>query len=255
MGIFQSIHLVALGFLPIFIGRKLNHLKHTAMKITYYGHSCLGIEVNGKYILVDPFISGNPQASHLDIQSIPADYILLTHAHYDHILDTETIAKRTGAKLISNHEIVTYFGNKGLEGHGMNQGGSWDFDFGRLKVVSAIHSSSFPDGTYGGNPIGFVLTSESKSIYLAGDTALTMDMKLIPMFFKLDLAILPIGGNFTMDVDEAVVAAEFVECDKIMGIHYDSFPPIAVDHELAIEKFNAKGKDLILISVGESFEI
>lgn len=225
------------------------------MKITYYGHSCLGIEVNGKHLLVDPFISGNPQASSIDLQSIPADYILLTHAHYDHILDTEAIAKRTGAKLISNHEIVTYFGNKGLEGHGMNQGGSWDFDFGRLKVVTAIHSSSFPDGTYGGNPIGFILTSAGQSIYLAGDTALTMDMKLIPLFFKLDLAILPIGGNFTMDVDEAVVAAEFIECDKIMGIHYDSFPPIAVNHDEAKEKFKAKGKDLILISVGESLKI
>lgn len=225
------------------------------MKITYYGHSCLGIEVNGKHLLVDPFISGNPQASSIDLQSIPADYILLTHAHYDHILDTEAIAKRTGAKLISNHEIVTYFGNKGLEGHGMNQGGSWDFDFGRLKVVTAIHSSSFPDGTYGGNPIGFILSSAGQSIYLGGDTALTMDMKLIPLFFKLDLAILPIGGNFTMDVDEAVVAAEFIECDKIMGIHYDSFPPIAVNHDEAKEKFKAKGKDLILISVGESLKI
>ncbi|PKP17338.1 MAG: metal-dependent hydrolase, partial [Bacteroidetes bacterium HGW-Bacteroidetes-23] len=204
------------------------------MKITFYGHSSLGIEVNGKHILVDPFISGNPKASHIDIHSLKADFILLTHAHQDHILDVEAIAKRTNAVIVSNWEIATYYGNKGFQNHPMNHGGSWDFEFGKVKYVNAIHSSSFPDGTYGGNPGGFVIEGEHKNIYISGDTALTMDMKLIPLRTKLDLAILPIGSNFTMDVEDAITAAEFVECDKVLGVHYDTFGYIEINHEEAI---------------------
>lgn len=225
------------------------------MKITYYGHSCLGIEAGGKHLLIDPFISGNPKAEHINPDSIPADYILLTHAHYDHVLDVERIVERTGASLISNHEIITYYTNKGLEGHGMNHGGSWDFEFGRLKAVPAIHSSSFGDGTYGGNPMGFVLEADGKTIYIAGDTSLTMDMKLIPMFFKLDLAILPVGGNFTMDVKEAVVAAEFLDCKKILGIHFDTMDIISIDHEAAKKSFSAQDAELTLLQPGESIDI
>lgn len=226
------------------------------MKITYYGHASLGLEINGKHILVDPFISGNPKAANIDISTLKADYIFLTHAHYDHVLDVEAIVDRTKAKIISNHEIVTYYSNhKKYEGHGMNPGGSWDFDFGRVKVVTAIHSSSFPDGTYGGNPVGFVIQSEGKTIYIAGDTALTWDMKLIPLFFKLDLAILPIGGNFTMDVQEAVVASEFIECDHILGDHYDTAEPITINHEKAIQAFKDKGKKLTLLAIGESISL
>lgn len=225
------------------------------MKVTFYGHASLGIEISGKHILIDPFISGNPHASGIDVNSLPADYILLTHAHFDHVLDVEAIAKRTKAKIISNHEIATYYQNKGFEAHGMNHGGSLNFDFGKLKAVSAIHSSSFPDFTYGGNPMGYVLSGEGKCIYISGDTALTMDMKLIPMFNKLDLAILPIGSNFTMDVDEAVVAAQFVECNRILGVHYDTFPLIEVKHEEAKRKFADKGKELFLLNIGESIEV
>src|SRR3546814_15726934 len=126
------------------------------MKITSYGHSCLGIAVNGIHLLIDPFITGNPKASHIDINTLEADFILLTHAHYDHLLDFETIVRRTGALLTSNHEIVTYYGNKDIKGHAMNKGGSHAFDFGTLNLVSADHSSSFPDGTYGGNPVGSI---------------------------------------------------------------------------------------------------
>src|SRR5690554_1411798 len=161
------------------------------MKITFYGHASLGIEVNDVHILIDPFISANEKASHIDIHSLKADYILLTHAHQDHILDVEAIAKRTDAVIVSNFEIVTYFQNKGFEGHPMNLGGSWDFEFGNVKYVNAIHTSSFPDGSYGGQPGGFVIEGERKNIYIAGDTALTMDMKLFPMQIILDLAILP----------------------------------------------------------------
>ncbi|MDP2161221.1 MAG: metal-dependent hydrolase, partial [Flavobacterium sp.] len=177
------------------------------MKITFYGHSALGIEVKGKHLLIDPFISGNPKASHIDVNAIQADYILLTHAHQDHILDVEAIAKRTNAVIVSNWEIATYYGNKGFQNHPMNLGGSWQFDFGTVKYVNAIHSSSFPDGTYGGNPGGFVIEGEHKNIYISGDTALTYDMKLIPLRTKLDLAIFPIGNNFTMDVEDAIIAS------------------------------------------------
>ncbi|MCO5259787.1 MAG: metal-dependent hydrolase [Crocinitomicaceae bacterium] len=226
------------------------------MKITYYGHSSFELEINGKHLLVDPFISPNPKSASIDINTLKADYILLTHAHYDHIMDVDALVERTKAKIISNHEVVTYFNtNKGYEGHAMNQGGSWDFDFGRVKVVSAIHSSSFPDGTYGGNPVGFIISAEGKSIYISGDTALTMDMKLIPLFFKLDAALLPIGGNFTMDIDEAVVAADFIECDKIIGMHYDTAPYIEINHDAAKAKFSSKGKELVLLEIGDSINV
>ena len=225
------------------------------MKITFYGHASLGIEVGGKHILVDPFISGNPNATHIDIDTLKADYILITHAHQDHILDVESIAKRTNAIIVSNWEIATFYGNKGLQYHPMNHGGVWKFDFGKLKYVNAIHSSSFPDGSYGGNSGGFVLEGEHKNIYISGDTALTMDMKLIPMRTKLDLAIFPVGDNFTMGIDDAITASDFVECDKIFGCHYDTFGFITINHDDAKKKFFDAGKDLMLLEIGESIEL
>jgi L-ascorbate metabolism protein UlaG (beta-lactamase superfamily) len=225
------------------------------MKITFYGHASLGIEVGGKHILVDPFISANPNASHININEFKADYILLTHAHGDHILDVEYIAARTNAVIVSNYEIATHYGEKGFLSHPMNHGGSWNFDFGKVKYVNAIHSSSFPDGKNGGNPGGFIIEGEHKNIYIAGDTALTMDMKLIPMRTKLDLAILPVGSNFTMDVEDAIIASDFVECDKILGVHYDTFGYIEINHDEAIRKFFDKGKDLMLLEIGESIEL
>jgi L-ascorbate metabolism protein UlaG (beta-lactamase superfamily) len=225
------------------------------MKITFYGHASLGITIADIHIIVDPFISANPKASHIDINSLEADYILITHAHQDHILDVEAIAKRTNAVIVSNAEIATYYGKKGFQSHPMNHGGSWNFEFGNLKYVNAIHSSSFPDGTYRGNPGGFVIEGERKNIYIAGDTALTMDMKLIPMRTKLDLAILPIGNNFTMDIEDAIIASDFVECDKILGYHYDTFGYIEINKEKAIKKFFDKGKDLMLLNIGDGIEL
>jgi L-ascorbate metabolism protein UlaG (beta-lactamase superfamily) len=225
------------------------------MKITFYGHASLGITIADIHIIVDPFISANPKASHIDINSLEADYILITHAHQDHILDVEAIAKRTNAVIVSNAEIATYYGKKGFQSHPMNHGGSCNFEFGNLKYVNAIHSSSFPDGTYGGNPGGFVIEGERKNIYIAGDTALTMDMKLIPMRTKLDLAILPIGNNFTMDIEDAIIASDFVECDKILGYHYDTFGYIEINKEKAIKKFFDKGKDLMLLNIGDGIEL
>jgi L-ascorbate metabolism protein UlaG (beta-lactamase superfamily) len=143
----------------------------------------------------------------------------------------------------------------GLNGHPMNHGGSWEFDFGTVKYVNAIHTSSFPDGTYGGQPGGFIIKGEHKTIYIAGDTALTYDMKLIPLQFKLDLAILPIGDNFTMGVEDALIASDFLECDKILGYHFDTFGYIEIDHQKAIQTFFEKDKDLMLLKIGESLTL
>lgn len=225
------------------------------MKITFYGHASLGIEVNDVNILVDPFITPNPKASSIDIDSLEADYILITHAHQDHIVDVEAIAKRTGAVIISNFEIVSHYEKLGIEGHPMNHGGKWDFEFGSVKYVNAIHTSSFPDGSYGGQPGGFVIEGEHKNIYIAGDTALTYDMKLIPLQTKLDLAILPIGDNFTMGIDDAILASDFIECDKVLGYHFDTFGYIEIDHETAKRKFFEKDKDLMLLEIGEFIEL
>lgn len=228
------------------------------MKITYYGHACLGIQVGDINIVVDPFITGNPldSAKAIDVDAIKANYILITHAHGDHLADTERIADNNpDVVIVSNAEIATHYGNKGYQSHPMNHGGSWQFEFGKVKYVPAIHSSSFPDGSYGGQPGGFVIESKNKNIYIAGDTSLTMDMKLIPMFTNLDLAILPIGSNFTMDIDEAVVASDFVACDKVLGYHFDTFGYIEIDHEDAKRKFFEKGKDLMLLNIGESIDL
>ncbi len=224
------------------------------MKITYLGHASLAIEVAGKNILVDPFISGNELAKNIDIDSLKADYILVTHAHEDHILDVESIAKRTGAKVVSNFEIVNHFGKLDIDGHPMNHGGTWQFDFGKVTYTNAIHSSSFPDGSYGGQPGGFILETKEGNIYIAGDTALTMDMKTIPMQTKLDLAILPVGDNFTMGIESAVIASDFVACDKVLAYHYDTFGYIEIDHTKAKEAFKNKGKELVMLEIGGFME-
>ncbi|WP_432671861.1 metal-dependent hydrolase [Flavobacterium sp. SM2513] len=225
------------------------------MKITFYGHASLGIEVGGKNIIVDPYISPNPKAAHIDLNALKADYIFLTHAHGDHIADVETLAKNTNATIVSNAEIAGCYADKGFKTHPMNHGGSWNFDFGKVKFVQAIHSSSFPDGSYGGNPGGFVIEGEHKNIYIAGDTALTFDMQLIPLRTSLDLAILPIGNNFTMDVEDAIIASDFVECDKILGYHFDTFGFIEINHQEAVKKFFDAGKDLMLLDIGTSIEL
>lgn len=225
------------------------------MKITYYGHSCFCAHIHQKAVLFDPFITPNELAKAVDVKSVPADYILVSHGHQDHIADVADIARRTGALLVSNYEITTWFAQQGIEKtHGMNHGGAWRFDFGRVKYVNAIHSSSFPDGTYAGNPGGFVVESSEGNFYFSGDTALTMDMKLIGESTRLNFAVLCIGDNFTMGVEDAIQAASFVRCDNILGVHYDTFPPIKIDHEQAVAKFAAAGKKLHLLRPGESRE-
>ncbi|MCR9285760.1 MAG: metal-dependent hydrolase [Bacteroidetes bacterium] len=226
------------------------------MKVTYYGQSSFILEMNGKSLVFDPFISPNPKAASIDVNSLKADYVLLSHGHADHVADAETIAKNNGAKVISNYEIVSWYGEKEVTGHPLNHGGKWKFDFGTVKYVNAIHSSVLPDGTYGGNPGGFVIWDEGKCFYFAGDTALTWDMKLIPMTCpKLDFAILPIGDNFTMGYEDAAIAAEFIDCDKIVACHYDTFGYIEINHDAAKKAFEAKGKELILLDIGQSIDL
>lgn len=226
------------------------------MKLTYYGHSCFAVEAGGKHILFDPFITPNELAKGINIDEIKADYILISHGHEDHIADAVQIAKRTGAKVVSNYEVINWIQSQGIHNtHPMNIGGHWFFDFGKVKCMNAVHSSSLPDGSYGGNPMGFLVETETGNFYYSGDTALTYDMKLIGDYKNMDFALLPIGNNFTMGIDNAIIAAEFIRCDKIIGLHYDTFDLIKIDHEEAKEKFSRAGKHLYLIPVGGSLEI
>lgn len=223
------------------------------MKITYYGHSCFNLEVGGKHLLFDPFISPNELANKINVDEVSADYILISHGHQDHIGDAVQIALRTGAKVISNYEIIQWISGHGITNvHPMNIGGHWMFEFGKVKCVTAVHSSSLPDGSYGGNPMGFLLETKEGNVYYAGDTALTMDMKLIGDYKNINVAFLPIGNNFTMGIDNAIIAAEFINCEKIIGMHYDTFGYIKIDHQEAIQKFNVAGKELTLIPIGDS---
>jgi len=225
------------------------------MKLTYYGHSSVQLEVKGKKLLFDPFITPNELAKHIDISTIKPDYILISHGHGDHVADLETIQKASGAKVICIAEIAHWLGTKGITNtHGMNIGGGFDFDFGRVKMVYALHSSSMPDGSYGGVPAGFVITGGDKKIYFAGDTALTYDMKLLADE-NLDWAILPIGDNYTMNVDDAIKSTGLINCKNVVGVHYDTFPVIRIDKELAKEKFSTAGINIQLPAIGETIDL
>jgi len=226
------------------------------MKITNFGHACWLVEVAGKKLLFDPFISPNELAANIDVDSIEADYILITHGHEDHVADVERIAKRTGAKLVSNFEIINWFAAKGIEnGHPMNIGGKWNFDFGTLTYFTAQHSSVMPDGASGGNPGSFLIETSEGNFYHAGDTGLMMDMQLIPKLMKLDFALLPIGDNFTMGINEAIIASDFIECNNIVAMHYDTFGYIVVDKAKAKSAFENKGKKLTFVELGETITI
>ncbi len=223
------------------------------MNITYFGHSCFGIEVNGKHLLFDPFISPNELAKDINVDTVKANYILISHGHIDHIADLISIAKRTGAQVICNWEIHVWLNSKDVKNtHPMNIGGKWKFDFGNVKCVNAAHSSSLPDGTYGGNPMGFIVETGNENFYYAGDTALTYDMKLIGDYRTIDFAFLPIGDNFTMGVENAILACEFIKCNKVIGMHYDTFGYIKIDKNQAIKKFAYSGNELILFEIGEN---
>lgn len=226
------------------------------IEITYYGHSTFLVKVGDKTIIFDPFISPNEKASKIDVSSLRADYVLISHGHEDHVADAEAITKASDAMLVSNYEVAVWFSEKGIEKyHPMNHGGSKKFDFGKVKYVNAIHSSTLPDGASGGNPGGFVIQHEKGCFYYAGDTALTYDMKLIGEEFKVDFAFMPIGDNFTMGIEDAIKAADFVGTDKIIGMHYDTFPYIEIDLEHAKKAAAKAGKELILLNIGDSIKL
>ncbi len=227
------------------------------MKLTYYGQSCFLVDVQGKKILFDPFITGNPLAADISADSIEADYIFVSHGHGDHVGDLVSIAKRTQATVVAAAEIADWLTEK----HGitkalaMNHGGFINFDFGKARGVNAVHSSALPDGSNGGNPMGFVFKTEEGDFYFAGDTALNMDMQLIPLWANLEFAVLPIGGHFTMDVEDALHATNFIKCNKVVGVHYDTFGYIKIDKEKAQSDFKAADKTLLLPAIGETIEL
>ena len=227
---------------------------YNSMNVTFFGHACFLVELENARLLFDPYITPNEAAAHIDVESIDADYVLLTHGHADHVADAEAILKRTGATLISNFEVVTWFENKGIEKtHGMNHGGTYRFPFGTVKYVNAIHSSSMPDGSYGGNPGGFVIVTPDAQFYASGDTALTQDMKLLGEFHSLDWAALCIGDNFTMGAADAARCAQWVGVNRVLGLHYDTFPPIQIDRDEARRHFRAVDIHLLLPEIGEKF--
>ncbi|MFL5728066.1 MAG: metal-dependent hydrolase [Cytophagaceae bacterium] len=226
------------------------------MEVTYYGHSCFLVDIGGFRVLFDPYITPNPKASNIDINTIEADYILLSHGHFDHITDAESIAKRTGATILANYEIVTWLGKKGLENTvAMNIGGKVIMDFAIVKMVNAVHSSQLPDGSYGGAAAGFIIETGQGTFYYSGDTALHMDMKLIADMNKIDFAFMSIGDTLTMDIRDAVVAAGFINTKKIIGMHFDTWPNLEIDHEQAGLWASSRMVELYLPEIGETIKM
>jgi L-ascorbate metabolism protein UlaG (beta-lactamase superfamily) len=223
------------------------------MNITYFGHSCFQVNISGTKILFDPFIKPNPLARNIDIQTIQPNYILISHGHADHVADVAEIAKNSSAKLVAMWEVISWFEKQGIQnGHPMNLGGSFKTDFGKITMTQALHSSSMPDGSYGGNPAGFVVHAENRSFYYAGDTALFGDMTLIGKQYKPEFAFLPIGDNFTMDYISALEAAKLLNVKKVIGMHYDTFDAIRIDKDEALGYFKTNGVELILMKIGET---
>lgn len=225
------------------------------MELTYYGHACFSVKFGNTTVLFDPFISPNPLAKDIDIKSITADYIFVSHGHEDHVADLMSLAQQTQATVVSNFEIITWLSKQGYEKvHPMNFG-TRTFDFGTVHFVPAAHSSALPDGSYGGNPGGFIFKTSEGSFYYTGDTSLTAEFVMIPYYGLLNAAIMPVGGNFTMNVDEALIATDIIKCDNVVGIHYDTFGYIVIDKEQSIKQFAQANKSLRLPNIGETIEL
>jgi L-ascorbate metabolism protein UlaG (beta-lactamase superfamily) len=224
------------------------------MNTTYYGHSCFEIEYADKSMLFDPFIRPNPLASHIEVEHLNPDFILLSHGHEDHVADAVEIAQRSGAQCVSIFEVHSWLSAQGVsQSHPMNIGGEWAFGEIKVRMTPALHSSSLPNGQYAGLAAGFVLSQASEpTVYFAGDTALFSDMQLIGKRQSLDLAFLPLGGNFTMDVQDAVQAAQWLGVNKVVGMHYDTFGYIKIDQTGAKAAFAEAGIELELLNIGET---
>ena len=225
------------------------------IKLTWYGHATMGLEVNTHRLLIDPFFSGNPAAS-TTADNVQADFILISHGHGDHVGDAVAIAKRTGAQVISNFEIINWFGAQGVENaHPQHIGGGFTYPFGYLKLTQALHGSTLPDGTSGGNPAGFLLTADGKKVYLACDTGLFGDMKLIGEE-GIDLAVLPIGDNFTMGPDDALRAVKLLQPKNVIPVHYGTFDVIAQDVNAWAKRVTAETSAKVhVLKPGNSFTL
>jgi len=230
------------------------------MKLTHFGHACFSVTLPPKCgsqrLLFDPFLTSNPLAQNAGItaKSMTADYVLISHGHFDHIEDAVVVLKRTKAKVVAPYEICDWLKAQGVgeeQTLPMNHGGTLKLDFGSVQMVNAVHSSTLPDGSSGGNPAGFVVRTAAGNFYYSGDTALTLDMQLIPRRGSLRFAVLSIGDTFTMGPEDALEAAKFVECNEIVGVHYDTWSPIAIDAARTKAMFKEAGKNLHLPVPGE----
>ncbi len=227
------------------------------MDITFLGHACFSFQIAHKNLLLDPYIRSNPLAKHINITDIKTDCILLTHGHYDHVEDVVPIYEKNNAPVIvSNFEVTAWYKKKGYTHvHPMSCGGTFKLEDIRVKMFPAAHSSSMPDGSCGGNAASFLLSAEGKNIYLAGDTGLHQDMQLVGDMYTVDIAILPIGGNFTMDIDDALIATKFLGAKKTIAMHYDTFDLIAIDKDYVQKKIQQSQQKYLFMDIGATITV
>ena len=228
-----------------------------AMKLTYFGHSCFLLETSQARLLLDPFLNGNP-ASPIKAAQVQCDYVLVSHGHEDHSGDALEIAKRCDATLVANYEIAEYFGAKGAKTHGMNPGGGFNFPFGRVKLTIAHHTSSLEAGlqpVYLGVPCGLLISADGRNIYHAGDTAIFGDMLLYGTLYPIDMALIPIGGAFTMDAMQAAKSLRLLTPKKTIPMHYGTFPMMApnADEFVKLAKKYAYGVDVSVLQPGGTY--
>jgi L-ascorbate metabolism protein UlaG (beta-lactamase superfamily) len=227
------------------------------MKVTFLGHSAIWIETSAHKVAIDPFLTGNGSAA-AKADDLHPHAILLTHGHGDHLGDTVSIAKRTGARVVAVHELAHWLGSQGVNVHGMHIGGAHVFDFGRVKYTLAFHGAGIDTENgvvYGGNPAGILFTADGRTVYHAGDTGLFGDMKIIGERNPIDLAILPIGDNFTMGPEDALEAAQWLRAKAVLPVHYNTFPLIEQDVRAFAAAVAAQGIRCHSLSPGESLQI